>query len=109
MYLQALASLKQKVRKYNRDFEADIAHCRENPALYEEEEEEEEEEEKEMEEEESEWVGMAYWIPLCVTGGTGEEEEEEEEEKVTEGKTTTTQEQDEVCIALEITVLYFDL
>lgn len=41
---KALASLKQKVRKYNKDFEDSVNHCRENPELYEEDEEEEEEE-----------------------------------------------------------------
>lgn len=43
--LQALASLKQKVKKYNKEFEEPIKHCRENPELYEEEEEEVEEDE----------------------------------------------------------------
>ncbi|XP_011403348.1 PREDICTED: eukaryotic translation initiation factor 3 subunit C-like [Amphimedon queenslandica] len=38
---KALASLKQKVRKYNKDFEVPLKHFRENPELYEEEEEQE--------------------------------------------------------------------
>ena len=37
--LQALATLKQKVKKYNKDFEASVVHCRANPDLYQEDEE----------------------------------------------------------------------
>jgi translation initiation factor 3 subunit C len=43
---KALASLKQKVRKYNKDFEDEIKHFNENPDQYEEENEEEEEEQE---------------------------------------------------------------
>ncbi len=43
--VQALATLKQKVKKYNKDFEDSVVHCRANPDLYEEEEEERVEEE----------------------------------------------------------------
>ena len=39
--LQALTTLKQKVRKYNKDFEAEIESFRENPVDSEEEREEE--------------------------------------------------------------------
>ena len=39
--LQALTTLKQKVRKYNKDFEAEIESFRENPVNSEEEREEE--------------------------------------------------------------------
>ena len=50
--LQALSTLKQKVKKYNKDFEDSVSHCRANPDQYQDEEEEEEEDEEEEEEEE---------------------------------------------------------
>lgn len=36
--MQALASLKQKIRKYNKDFETNIEAYRQNPVLSEDEE-----------------------------------------------------------------------
>lgn len=47
---QALATLKQKVRKYNKEYEDHLKHFRENPDLYKEEEQEPEREEDEEEE-----------------------------------------------------------
>merc|ERR1711885_28075 len=44
---KALATLRQKLKKYNRDFETQIKDCKANPSKYEEVEEAEEEEEDE--------------------------------------------------------------
>lgn len=66
---KALASLKQNVRKYNKDFETMIANCRENPDDYNE-EEEEDVEDKEDEDEASEGRKQTCcdrWRPSSVS------------------------------------------
>ena len=62
---KALASLKQNVRKYNKDFESMIANCRENPDEYNEEEDEEEEEEEEKDEDGASEGGKANKLTSC--------------------------------------------
>ncbi len=54
MAAKSLTILKQRIRKYNKDFEEQIKKYRENPELYEEEEDEEEEEESEESESDAE-------------------------------------------------------
>ena len=55
--LAMLWRLKQKVRKYNKDYEESVVHCRDNPSLYEDvDEEEEDEEEEEGDSEDDEYV-----------------------------------------------------
>ena len=62
---QALSTLKQKVRKYNKDFEELVIHCRDNPSMYEETDEDDEgegDEERDSEEEEdSNEKGITLW------------------------------------------------
>ncbi|XP_069782969.1 eukaryotic translation initiation factor 3 subunit C [Narcine bancroftii] len=85
---KALATMRQKIRKYNRDFEQEIIAYRENPEKSADEEEEVEEDEESSDEDEEEMSAAVFLKksesapePKKVAKVPEEDEEEEDEEQ----------------------------